>query len=139
SPCPFATEVHLRLTTASNNCAPKMFHSIRKLHPGMLRLFENGHRWRGEVRISERSDRQDVCGRSGISFPIQRCSAVGAEIEANLPSRLSVSIEDLCVAFDRDLSFREASNAGCPRASSPLARLAVAYSHHQRLAGCYRA
>ena len=125
-------------STAGNNCALKMFHSMRKLHPGVLRLLEYGHRWRGEVRISERSDRKDVCVRSGISFPIPGCSAVGAEIEANLPSGLSIPIEDLCVTFDRHLSLREASNAGCQRPSPPLACLAVTYGDQQRFAGCYR-
>ena len=98
--------------------AASRFHFIRKLHPGVLRLLQYGHRWRREVRISERSDRNDVCVRSGISFPIQGCSAVGAEIEANLPSRLSIPIEDLCIAFDCDLSLREASNAGMPAPQS---------------------
>jgi hypothetical protein len=44
---------------------------------GVLRFLEYGHGWRGEVRISKRSDRKDVKVRSGVSFPIQRCSTVG--------------------------------------------------------------
>jgi len=146
-PCPARSGASNRLTyrkhdnahsTAGNNCALKMFHSIRKLHPGVLRLLEYGDRWRGKVRISERSDRKNVCVRSGISFPIQGGSTVGAEIEANLPSRLSIAIEDLCVTFDRDLSLREASNTGCQRPSPSLACLAVTYGDQQRFAGCYR-
>src|SRR5215469_6148189 len=113
-----------------------MFHSIRKLRPGVPRFLEYGHRWRGEVRISESSDRKDVKVRPGISFPIQGCSTVGAEIEANLPSGLCLPIEDLCFTFDRDLSLREASNVGCYRPSPTLACATVAYGHQQdRTAG----
>jgi hypothetical protein len=106
-----------------------MYHFIRKLRPGVPRFLEYGHRWRGEVRISESSDREDVKVRPGISFPIQGCSTVGAEIEANLLSRLAMPIEDLSLAFDRDLSLHEASNAGCYRPSPTLACLAVTYAH----------
>jgi len=49
------------------------------------------------------------------------------------------TVEDLCLAFDRDLSLREASNASCERPSPTLACLTVTYAHIQRLAGCYRA
>src|SRR5215472_15867882 len=112
-----------------------MFHSIRKLRPGVPRFLEYGHRRRGEVRISESSDRKDVKVRLGISFPIQGCSTVGAEIEAHLPSRLSIAIAALCFAFDRDLSLREAGNVGCYRPRPTRACLAVTYSHQQRFAG----
>jgi len=57
---------------------------------------------------------------------------------SELPSRLSIPIEDLCVAFDRDLSLREACNAGCQRPSPPLACLAVTYGDQQRFARCCR-
>jgi len=57
-------------SAAGNNCALKMLHAIRKLQPSVLRFLEYGHGWRGEVRISERSDRKNVKVRSGVSFPI---------------------------------------------------------------------
>src|SRR5262249_61844130 len=43
------------------------------------------------------------------------------QLEANLPSRLSFPIEDLCFTFDCDLSLREASKVGCYRPSPTLA------------------
>jgi hypothetical protein len=106
-----------------------MFRSIRELRPGVSRFLKYGHQWRGEVRISESSDRKDVQTRPGISLPTQGCSTVGAEMEANLPSGLSLPIEDLCFTFDRDLSPRKAGNVGCYRPSPTLACLAVAYAH----------
>jgi hypothetical protein len=77
----------------------------------------------------ESSDRKDVQIRPGISLPIQGCSTVGAEMEANLPSEFSLTIEDLCFTFDRDLSLRKADNVGCYRPSPTLACLAVVYAH----------
>jgi hypothetical protein len=94
----------------------------------VLRFLENRHGWRGEVRISKRADRQDIHVRSSFSFPIKGCSTVGAEIEADLPSGLSISLENPCVAFDLDPGFREGSNAACKRSSPTLACLTVTYS-----------
>jgi hypothetical protein len=90
-----------------------MFHAIGKLRPHMLRFFEYRHRWWGKVRISERSDRNEIPVRPDISVPIQGCSTVGAEIESNLAACLPVSLEDLAGAFDPDLCLREGSTTTC--------------------------
>jgi hypothetical protein len=61
-----------------------------------------------------------------------------AEIEANLPTRLSIAFKDLCVAFDSDLILREGGNAARYRPGPPLALLAGTHTDRQRFAGCYR-
>ena len=112
-------------STVGDHCALKMFNAIRKLRPGVLRFFEYGRRWWGKVRIGERPDRCDVQIRADIRLPIQGRSTVGAKIEANLPTRLSSPLEDLCEAFDPDLSLRQGGTAGCDCPGPTLACLAV--------------
>lgn len=48
-------------------------------------------------------------------------------MESNLAAGLSVSLEDLAMAFDPDLRIREGSTMTCQRSSSPLASPAVTH------------
>src|ERR1700754_2864012 len=82
-------------------------HPIGKLHPPVLRLFKNRHRWRGKSRISKRADRNEIPIRPHISVPIQGCPTVGTKMKSNLATCLPVSLEDLAGAFDLNLCLRE--------------------------------
>src|SRR5215469_9081947 len=115
-----------------------MFHAFRKQRPGVLRRLEYGCRWRGEVGIAERADRHDAHVRSDLRLPIHRCSTGGAEIEANLSTRLSVPLENLSGAFDRDLFFRKGGAVAGQRPGPALACLAVTHIDQQRFACCCR-
>jgi hypothetical protein len=84
-----------------------MLHSIGELNPSMFRFFEDRHRRRRKRRVCEGADSDDAPARPEISLPIQRCSASRAEVKANLAPFLSISLENLAIPFDCDLSLLE--------------------------------